>query len=518
MPQTALLEPRPGAAPDHHPRPATGLRGLLGRPSVFLFVILTSQLMVVLDATIVNVALPHIQADLGLSTTALSWVFNAYLLTFGGLLLLGARSGDLLGRRRTFLAGIAVFSASSLLGGLAVTGWMLLAARALQGVGAALAAPSSLALLTSRFSEGPQRVRAIGLFTTVSAAGGAIGLVAGGLLTQLVSWRWVMFVNVPIGAVVWALGRVVVPETERRHGHFDLPGALTSTLGMVGIVLGLVEAGSAGWASARTVTPLVLGATLLVAFFHVERRAEEPIVPLHLFASGTRTAANAARGLMYAGMYGMFFFIGQFVQDVEGYSPLRAGLAFLPIPLSVFASSQLASRVLVNRLRPKVVMLSGIGLAIAGLAASSGLPMGASYPRILVGLVLVGFGSGTAMVPLTSAGLAGVAPGDAGAASGLVNVTQQVGAALGLAVLVTVLSAAAGPHGLHAGTGGPAATASLVHGLDLTFAVAALFGVAAFVLVAALVRLEPRPADDAAASTVVVDPEAIEWAEDGLVA
>src|ERR1700733_12889217 len=214
-------------------------------PSVVLAVILTAQLMVVLDATIVNVALPHIQRSLGFSSSSLSWVLNAYVLTFGGLLLLGARAGDLLGKRRTFLAGIALFSLSSLLGGFATSGAMLLAARAMQGVGGALAAPAALALLTTIFPEGAPRVRAIGLFTTVSAAGGATGLVAGGVLTEWASWRWVMFVNVPIGVAVLVVGGAVLTETERRHGQFDLAGAVTSTAGMTGVVLGLVEAGSA---------------------------------------------------------------------------------------------------------------------------------------------------------------------------------------------------------------------------------------------------------------------------------
>src|SRR6202050_2590263 len=241
MPSNLLDPPRPQAATAPSGGPPGTLRCRLANPSLLLFVILTSQLMVVLDTTIVNVALPHIQQGLHFSGGGLSWVLNAYLLTFGGLLLLGAPSGDLLGRRRTFLAGIALFSVSSLAGGFATASWMLLAAPALPGVGAALVAPSSLAMLTTVFSEGPQRVRAIGLFTTVSAAGGAIGLVAGGVLTELVSWRWVMFVNVPIGLAVWAVGRVALNETERRHGHFDIAGALASTFGMAGIVLGLVE-------------------------------------------------------------------------------------------------------------------------------------------------------------------------------------------------------------------------------------------------------------------------------------
>src|ERR1700722_14831736 len=228
-------------------------------PSVLLAVILTAQLMVVLDATIVNVALPHIQRSLHFSSSSLSWVLNAYVLTFGGLLLLGARSGDLLGRRRTFLAGIGFFSPSSLAGGFATASWMLLAARALQGVGGALAAPAALALLTTFFPEGAARVRAIGLFTTVSAAGGALGLVAGGLLTEWASWRWVMFVNVPIGLAVLLVGRSVLVETERRHGRFDLAGAIPSPAGMTAVVFGLGEAGSNGWAAPITFGPLLVG-------------------------------------------------------------------------------------------------------------------------------------------------------------------------------------------------------------------------------------------------------------------
>jgi predicted MFS family arabinose efflux permease len=291
---------------------------------------------------------------------------------------------------------------------------------------------------------------------------------------------------------------------------------------MAGIVLGLVEAGTEGWSSPVTVGALGIGALLLGVFVRIETRAEEPIVPLRLFASGTRTAANVSRRLMYAGMYGMFFFLGQFLQDVEGYSPLRTGLCFLPVPTSVFLSSQLVSRVLVNRIRPKVLMMSGIGLTIVALLLSSQLHAGASYPRILFSLVLLGLGSGTALVPLTTAGLSGVEPRDAGAASGLVNVTQQVGAALGLAILVTVLSATAGHAQLRAGVG---SATTVVHGLDVTFGVAALFGLAAFVMVALLVR---PPAVDHSVETIsaasefdeleLVDEQCSDWPEPELVA
>ena len=396
-------------------------------PSVVLAAILTAQLMVVLDATIVNVALPHIQRSLGFSNSSLSWVLNAYVLTFGGLLLLGARSGDLLGRRRTFLAGIALFSLSSLAGGFATSGVMLLAARALQGVGGALAAPAALALLTTAFPEGGARVRAIGLFTTVSAAGGAMGLVAGGLLTEWASWRWVMFVNVPIGLAVFLVGRAVLSETERRHGRFDLAGAVTSTVGMTAVVFGLVEAGSDGWAAPVTVGSLALGLALLGLFVHIERTAAEPILPLRILTDRTRASANVARGLGYAGMYGIIFFLTQFLQDIQGHSSLVTGIGFLPTPLSVFLASQLTSRVLVNRLPAKALMVMGLASSALGLLLATQLQVSTGYLQVLASLVLIGTGMGISFVSLTTAGLAGVAHADAGAASGLVNVMQQVG-------------------------------------------------------------------------------------------
>jgi EmrB/QacA subfamily drug resistance transporter len=428
-------------------------------------------MMVVLDATIVNVALPHIQQDLGFSTSTLSWVLNAYILTFGGILLLGARAGDLFGRRRVFLLGIAVFTISSLAGGLAVSGWALLAARAIQGMGAALAAPCALSLLTTAFPEGSARVRAIALYTTVSAAGGATGLVLGGLLTQLVSWRWVMFVNVPIGIAVWLVGRRVLVETERRNGHFDLLGAITGTIGIGAVVFGLVEAGSDGWASPVTLVALIAGAVVFGFFLYHESRAAEPILPLRLLSHATRNSANAARALLYAGFYGLFYFMAQFLQDVQGYTPLRAGLAFVPMPASVFLSSQLTSRVLVRRLPEKAVMILGSAIAIVGLALATQVGAHTAYGQIVVSLVLIGAGFGMTLVALTSASLADVQPEIAGAASGLVNVSQQLGAAVGLAVLVTVFNSVAGHAQLVPGSTPLAA----VHALRDVFAVAGVF-------------------------------------------
>ncbi len=415
MPQSSLAPARPGpglagSRSRVSPGPESGQR--LGGASILLAVILTAQLMVVLDATIVNVALPHIQKSLGFSSSALSWVINAYILTFGGFLLLGARAGDLFGRRRVFLIGIAVFTLSSLVGGLAVSGWALLGARAVQGMGAALAAPCALSLLTTAFPEGQQRVRAIGLYTTVSAAGGATGLVAGGLLTQLVSWRWVMFVNVPIGLGVWLLGRAVIAETERQNGHFDLIGALTCTVGVSGVVLGLVEAGSMGWTSPVSLVALFGGVAVFAYFLHHESRVSEPILPLRLLAHATRNSANVSRALLYAGFYGLFYFLAQFLQDVQGYSPLRAGLAFLPMPVSVFLASQLASRRLLRHLPEKAVMILGNSIAIVGLLLATRVGSASPYSQIVLCLVLIGAGSGMTLVALTSASLADVGARD----------------------------------------------------------------------------------------------------------
>jgi MFS family permease len=397
------------------------------------------------------------------------------------------------------MAGIALFSLSSLAGGFATASWMLLAARALQGVGGAMAAPAALALLTTIFPEGAARVRAIGLFTTVSAAGGATGLVAGGVLTEWASWRWVMFVNVPIGLAVLVVGGAALVETERRHGRFDLAGAAASTAGMTAVVLGLVEAGAAGWSAPITVGSLAAGVALIGLFVRIETTAAEPILPMRILADRTRAAANVARGLGYAGMYGIIFFLTQFLQDIQGHSSLVTGLGFLPTPTSVFLASQLTSRVLVNRLPAKTLMLVGTSMSALGLLVATQLHTGSAYPQVLASLILIGAGMGVSFVSLTTAGLAGVAPADAGAASGLINVMQQLGAALGLAVLVTVFdSVTSGSHtvGLSqvaglGGSAGTAARAALVHGMDVTFAAGAGFALAALAIVALFV---PTPA------------------------
>jgi EmrB/QacA subfamily drug resistance transporter len=407
-----------------------------------LSLILTCQLMVVLDATIVNIALHDIRSALGFSPAGLSWVVNAYTLTFGGLLLLGARAGDILGRRRTFLVGIALFSAASLLGGFAQTPAELLAARAVQGVGGALASPSALALLMTMFAAGRERTRAIGLYTAVSIGGAAVGLIAGGMLSEWASWRWVLFVNVPIGAALLVLGRAVLPETERQHGRFDVAGALTSTLGMTSLVYGFVHAASDGWGDVATVGSFALGLALLAGFVATELHAESPITPLRLFASRNRSGSYLARLLLVAGMMGMFFFLTQFLRGVLGYSDLKTGFAFLPLTAIVFVASQVSARVLVDRLGDHRMMVIGITFSTLGMLWLTRLSESSNYLDLVGPLLVFGLGNGLAFVPLTTAALDGVEPADAGAASGLVNVMQQLGGSLGLAVLVTVFGSA----------------------------------------------------------------------------
>jgi EmrB/QacA subfamily drug resistance transporter len=323
--------------------------------------------MVVLDATIVNIALPQIQQALGFSTTDLSWVLNAYTLTFGGLLLLGGRAGDILGRRRVFIAGILVFTLASFLGGLATSAAWLLAARALQGIGAAITAPTALSLITTNFAEGEERNRAFGVFGAVAVAGGALGLLAGGILTSWLSWRWVLFVNVPIGILLASLAPLYITESERHPGTFDLAGALTSTAGMTALVYGFIRAAQEGWSDPGTVGSFAAAAILLAVFLSIETRIRQPITPLHLFRDRNRAGSYAIMLALSAAMFGQFFFLTLFVQDVLGYSPLRAGIAFLPITAAIVLTSQFAARSL-PRIGPRRLMTAGALLAATGLA------------------------------------------------------------------------------------------------------------------------------------------------------
>jgi EmrB/QacA subfamily drug resistance transporter len=410
--------------------------------SRMLAVILGSYLMIVLDISIVINALPRIHHALGFSATGLSWVQNAYTLAFGGLLLLGARAGDILGRRRMFIVGIALFTVSSLAAGAAQSAAWLLAARAAQGVGAAIAAPSTLALLMTSFPEGRERNRAIAYYAAVASGGASVGLVLGGVLTSWFSWRWGLFVNVPVGAFLVFAAPRVLNETERRHGHFDLAGAFTSTAGMSAIVYGIVRAGSSGWSDRFTVASLAAGVLLLAAFVVNERRAAQPITPLRLFASRERVGAYIARVLFVGGMFGVFFFLTQYLQGVLGFSPVEAGVAFLPLTLMIFAATQFVPN-LVARFGNTNVLAGGIIVALIGMAWLSRVGPGTPYVTgVAIPMAILGIGAAAGFTPLTTAGVAGVAAEDAGAASGLVNVAHQLGGSLGLGILVTVFASA----------------------------------------------------------------------------
>ncbi|WP_033318879.1 MFS transporter [Streptomyces yerevanensis] len=413
-----------------------------GHPGIALTVIAACQLMVVLDATIVNIALPHIQDALKFSTTDLTWVVSAYTLTFGGLLLLGGRAGDILGRRRVFMTGILLFTLASLLGGLAQEPWQLLAARALQGVGGAIASPTSLALITTTFPEGPERNRAFGVFAAVSAGGGAIGLLAGGMLTEWLDWRWVLFVNVPIGLLIAFLAPLYISESERHPGRFDIAGALTSTVGMASLVYGFIRASEEGWRDNLTIGSFGAAAVLLLAFGLIESRAKEPITPLRMFADRNRSGTYVIMLSLAAAMFGMFFFIVLFVQNVLDYTPIEAGLAFLPVTVAIAFGAGLSQRFL-PVLGPKPFMVVGSVLAVLGLGWQTFISPDSSYAGGVLGPMLVfGFGMGLNFVTLTLTAVSGVAQHEAGAASGLLNATQQVGGSLGLSILTTVFGTA----------------------------------------------------------------------------
>jgi len=461
------------------------------RLGITLAIVLCAQLMIILDATVVNIALPNIARGLHLSATGLSWVLNSYSLTFGGLLLLGGRVGDILGRRRSFLAGLALFTLASLAGGLASSASELLAARALQGVGAAFATPATLATIISSVPEGQARTRAIAIFTGVITGGASLGLVLGGMITQWASWRWVLFVNVPVGAAVLLLGPRFLPESARQRGTFDIQGALLSTAGMAALVYAFIRAASNGWGDHLTLAAFAAAVILLVAFLRTEATTKQPVTPLRLFSDRTRAASYLARVLVVGAMFGTFFFLTQFVQDVLGFSPVKAGLAFLPMTVALFTVSRLAPR-LMARVGAKPLMLAGLAPAVGGLAWLGQIsPTTTYWPGVLGPMLMMGCGMGLAFVPLTTASLAGVSPQDSGAASAMVNVTQQVGGALGLAALVTVYG-----HASHAARASSVAVSPLArahdvlsHGVAASFATAAVFDTLAILVIIAAVRL-----------------------------
>ncbi|MFC6288327.1 MFS transporter [Nocardioides sp. GCM10027113] len=432
-----------------------------------LVLISVAQLMVVLDATIANIALPFIGADLGIEQSGLSWIVTGYALAFGGLLLLGGRLGDLYGRRRIFMTGLVVFAVASLLGGLATSEPVLLAARGLQGLGAAMASPAALALITTTFPAGPQRNRAFAVYAAMSGAGAAVGLILGGWLTGLdglagvdfSGWRLTFLINVPIGLVAALLAPRLLAESESHHGELDIPGALTGTLGLLGIVYGLTRAGEAehGWGDPGTLAALVGGALLLAAFMAIEARVEHPLLPIRIFRNRTRAVSFVVMMLVPAAMFAMFFFLSLFIQQLVGYSPLRTGFAFLPFSVGIVLGAGVSSN-LVGRIAPRFIAGTGTLLASAALfgfsrldvadspsavvqALATGQPVGADvtyWTSILPFIVMMSFGMGLTFVPLTLTAVHHVRAEDSGIGSGVLNTMQQVGGALGLATLSTV--------------------------------------------------------------------------------
>jgi EmrB/QacA subfamily drug resistance transporter len=413
------------------------------RLGLALAVIASAQLMVVLDTTIVNVALPHIQNALGFSGTDLEWVVNAYALTFGGLLLLGGRSGDLLGRRRVFIAGILLFSLASLLGGFATDQAWLLTARAIQGVGAAFAAPAALSLIAVTFPEGPARNRAMGVYAGMSVAGAAVGLLASGLLLTYLDWRWVFFVNVPIGLVVAMLAPRVLGESQRRHGRLDLPGAITGSLGLAALVYGMSNAattpdGVSHWGDAKVIASLTAAAVLLVAFGIIEARSKSALVPIRVLRNRDRSGAYLVSLCIGTALFGLFFFLTLFLQDVLAYSPLRTGVAYLPLTGMILVATAVASQ-LVSRVGALPLMIAGSAATAGGMFWLSRVTEHTSYVSGLLGpMLLTATGVGLLYAPLLLVSLTKVKERDTGVASSLFNVGQQVGGAIGLAVLGTV--------------------------------------------------------------------------------
>jgi EmrB/QacA subfamily drug resistance transporter len=425
------------APPKGLPEAAPTSRGLL----IALIVIASAQLMIVLDGTIVNIALPHIQSDLGFSDAGRQWVVTAYALAFGSLLMLGGRLGDLFGRRRMFTVGVVVFAAASLIGGIAPNQEILLIARVLQGAGAALASPAALALINTTFPAGKERNRAMAVYAAMSGVGAAVGLILGGVLTEA-DWRWTFFINVPIGLLVAALAPRVLVESEGTDARLDLAGAATGTAGLFGIVYGLSHAAQIGssWTDTLTLVPLVGGLVMLGIFVLVEQRAAHPLLPMRILTDRNRAVSLFSMLLVGAGMFAMFFFLGLFIQQVLGYSPVKSGFAFLPFSAAMIVSAMVASS-LVSRVDPRY--LAGLGglLAGAGMWGFTHLSTTSSYAGgLLPWIVVLALGMGFLFIPMTLTATARIDPADSGAAASALNTAQQIGGAVGIAGLTTAFT------------------------------------------------------------------------------
>ncbi|MGA5419071.1 MFS transporter [Streptomyces lavendulocolor] len=450
---TRMPQPRTEA---DRARTATGPSRPAARTWAVLLAACAGQFLVVLDVSVVNVALPSMRADLGLSAVGLQWVLNAYSIAFAGFMLLGGRAADLFGRKRMFLVGLGLFTAASVAGGLAEQGWQLLAARAAQGLGAAVLAPATLTIVTGAVPPGPARTRAIATWSAVGAAGGAAGGLVGGVLTDLLSWRWVLLINVPVGVLVLAGAAVWIRESRTEGGRrLDLPGAVLVTGGLAAVAYGIVQTEQAGWGAPSTLWPLLGGVALLAAFVAVEARTKAPLMPLNVFRSRAVTAANVSMVVNGSASFGMWFFMTVYAQNVLGYTPLQAGLALVPSSVSVIVGSKLAPRLMVTTGARNLAVI-GTLVAATGFGWQSLMEADGTYVTTILGPgVLMMAGMGLAITPLASLATSGAAPGDAGLVSGLVNTSRTMGGALGLAVLSTVAAArtagGTGPEALTAG-------------------------------------------------------------------
>ena len=451
-----------------------------------LLLLAMAQFIVVIDASIVNVALPSIGRHLHFSRTDLSWVVNAYTLTFGGFLLLGGRLSDLLGRRRMFMLGAVLFSLASFAGGVAQSEGWLLAARAVQGLGAALVSPAALSIMTTTFAEGEERNRALGVWGAVAGAGAAAGVLLGGILTSGLSWRWVLFVNVPIGLTLAALAPRILRESRAEdRASFDFPGAITVTAGLSLLVYAIVDAVNAGWGSAATLSKIGGALVLLAAFVIIELRERHPLMPFSIFRLRTLRGANVVGLLVGMSLLSMFFFLSLYLQNVLHYSPIKTGLSYLPLAVGIILASGAASA-LVTRIGFKPVLIAGMLLIAGALISFSRLPApGGSYAANVLGPSLLAAGGlGFAFVPVTVAAVKGTKPREAGLASGLINTSEQIGGALGLAIVATIASSRTKSE-LHSGV--HSVTVALTKGFDAAFLVAAGFAIAGAILAAILI-------------------------------
>jgi EmrB/QacA subfamily drug resistance transporter len=476
---------------------------------VALAVICVAQLMVILDATVVNVALPRIRHDLNFSLDNLTWVITAYSLTFGGLLLFGGRTGDLFGRRRMFMIGVGLFAGASLVGGFSNSEAMLIIARAFQGAGGAIAAPTALALLATTFTEPAARSRAFGVFAAMGASGGALGLLLGGVLTDYASWRWALFINAPIGAIVLYLTPRVLNESQGSGKKLDLPGAITVTAGMSTLVYGLTKAATDGWGSTTTIVTLGIAAALLIAFVVIEHGSTHALMPFRIFADRNRSGAYLIMLFLAGAMFTTFYFLAQYQQNVHGWSPFHTGLGFLPMPATIMFMSLVVVRRLIPKIGIRPFLTAGPAFAIAGMVAMSRLDSSSGYLEFVGSLLLLGLGMGCSFVPLTMTAVNGVAPHETGLASALLNTGQQVGGAIGLAAFGTVFAHAAshraGELGSRAASSAAGRTDVFVIGQQHAFQAAIVVAVLALISSLALLRVNKVAPPTPVAAPALVD-------------